>query len=160
MRGKSTCKIREWSQFPACLLGCYEVRHSRPRRPVGHRQPAPNFSLHLFSPFLLPLLTLTPMTSPLPNKKRKFPQLTDQIYGLIGANVSIFLLWQYATTSWQRFRDPSLYQWMTKNFVLNEYNMMAGRIWTLLTACFSHSSGTHIFMNCLGLYFIAPAVAS
>lgn len=83
-----------------------------------------------------------------------------QIYGLIGVNVAVFLLWQYAVQSWQRFRDPALYQWLTKNFILNENNIMAGRIWTLLTACFSHSSGSHIFVNCLGLYFVAPAAAA
>jgi membrane associated rhomboid family serine protease len=53
-----------------------------------------------------------------------------------------------------------LYHWLTQNFVLNEANIMAGRLWTLLTACFSHSTGSHIFVNCLGLYFVAPAAAS
>jgi membrane associated rhomboid family serine protease len=86
-------------------------------------------------------------------------QLIIQIYGLIAVNVGVYLLWQYAMQSWQRFRDPSLYYWLVNNFVLNEANIMGGRIWTLVTACFSHSSGQHIFMNCLGLYFIAPAVA-
>lgn len=87
-------------------------------------------------------------------------QADDQVYTLIALNVVVFLLWQYGLQSWQRFRDPSLHNFLTKNFVLNEANIMAGRVWTLLTACFSHSSGTHIFVNCLSLYFVAPAVAS
>ncbi|RSH93830.1 hypothetical protein EHS25_006479 [Saitozyma podzolica] len=96
------------------------------------------------------------------NFRRRIDRLPEiyVIYGLIGINVAVFLLWQYAVQSWQRFRDPALYQWLTKNFILNENNIMAGRIWTLLTACFSHSSGSHIFVNCLGLYFIAPAAAA
>lgn len=81
------------------------------------------------------------------------------IYGLIGLNVGIFLLWQYAFQSWNRFKDPTLYLFMQKNLVLNESNIMAGRIWTLVTSSFSHSKGDHIFWNCLGLYFIAPAAA-
>lgn len=82
------------------------------------------------------------------------------IYGLIGLNIAIYLLWQYAMTSYQRFRDPIWLQFLYNNFVLNEGNIMNGRIWTLLTACFSHSTGSHILVNCLGLYFVAPAAAS
>ncbi|WVQ78442.1 hypothetical protein IAT38_000528 [Cryptococcus sp. DSM 104549] len=81
------------------------------------------------------------------------------VYGLIAANVGVFLLWQYALSSAQRFRDPSLLIFMRKNFILNEFNVMSGRIWTLITSAFSHSTGSHIFINCLGLYFMAPAAA-
>ncbi|KAI9638029.1 uncharacterized protein MKK02DRAFT_31543 [Dioszegia hungarica] len=96
------------------------------------------------------------------NLRRRIDRLspTAVVYTLIALNVVVFLLWQYGLQSWQRFRDPSLHNFLTKNFVLNEANIMAGRVWTLLTACFSHSSGTHIFVNCLSLYFVAPAVAS
>ncbi|RXK36879.1 hypothetical protein M231_05853 [Tremella mesenterica] len=82
------------------------------------------------------------------------------IYGIIGLNVGVFLLWQYAWQSYTQFRDPSLYLWMNRNFVMSEANIMAGRIWTLITSSFSHSSGQHIFINCLGLYFMAPLAAS
>ncbi|CAD6565876.1 MAG: hypothetical protein TREMPRED_001901 [Tremellales sp. Tagirdzhanova-0007] len=58
-----------------------------------------------------------------------------------------------------RFRDPSLWQFMLNNFVLSEANVTQGRIWTILTSAFSHSQGQHIILNCLGLYFIAPAAA-
>ncbi|WVO14170.1 hypothetical protein L204_101801 [Cryptococcus depauperatus] len=82
------------------------------------------------------------------------------IYGLIGINGAVFLLWQYAVSTAQRFRDPSLLYFMRKNFILNKINIFSGRIWTLVTSAFSHSTGTHIFVNCLGLYFLAPAAAS
>lgn len=50
------------------------------------------------------------------------------VYGLIGLNVAIYGLWQYAHTSWSRFRDPSLYYWMTRNFIVSEANFAAGRL--------------------------------
>ncbi|ORY30009.1 hypothetical protein BCR39DRAFT_530582 [Naematelia encephala] len=78
------------------------------------------------------------------------------IYGLIGTNVAVFLIWQYAQTSFQRFKDPSLYYFMARNFLFSEANLYAGRVWTLITSSFSHIGAEHIFMNCLGLYFIAP----
>lgn len=59
----------------------------------------------------------------------------------------------------QRFRDPALYNWMFKNFILSEMNMKAGRLWTVVTSTFSQMSASHIFFNLLGLYFMAPAVA-
>ncbi|KAK1925158.1 hypothetical protein DB88DRAFT_488119 [Papiliotrema laurentii] len=82
------------------------------------------------------------------------------IYALIGLNVGVYLLWQYAKSSWTRFRDPKLYQFMQRNFILSEANIMAGRLWTLVTSSFSHSRGDHILINALGLYFIAPAALS
>ena len=40
----------------------------------------------------------------------------------------MYLLWQYAISSFQRFRDPTLYSFMQKNFIMSEYNIMAGRM--------------------------------
>ncbi|WVQ69713.1 uncharacterized protein L199_007933 [Kwoniella botswanensis] len=88
----------------------------------------------------------------------RIPTMT-LIYGLIGLNGGVFLLWQYAISSAQRFRDPTLFFFLQKNFILNEVNVFSGRIWTLVTSAFSHMSGSHIFVNCLGLYFLAPAAA-
>lgn len=48
---------------------------------------------------------------------------------------------------------------MFQNFILNEVNIRAGRVWTLVTSAFSHMSGSHIFFNCLSLYFVGPACA-
>lgn len=49
---------------------------------------------------------------------------------------------------------------MLKNFILNVPNMKAGRVWVLLTSCFSHMTTAHILVNSIGLWFAAPAVAS
>ncbi|WRT67449.1 uncharacterized protein IL334_004420 [Kwoniella shivajii] len=88
----------------------------------------------------------------------RIPTMT-LVYGLIGINGGVFLLWQYALSSAQRFRDPTLFKFLQQNFILNEVNVFSGRVWTLVTSAFSHMSGTHIFVNCLGLYFLAPAAA-
>lgn len=48
---------------------------------------------------------------------------------------------------------------MFKNFILSEFNIKAGRLWTLVTSSFSQMDSGHIFFNLLGLYFMAPAVA-
>ncbi|BEJ12304.1 hypothetical protein CspHIS471_0207640 [Cutaneotrichosporon sp. HIS471] len=81
------------------------------------------------------------------------------VYIIMALNAIVFLAWQYAISSWQRFRDPSLYNWMWKNFILCMPNITEGRIWTLVTSTFSQMSTAHIFFNMLGLYFMAPAVA-
>ncbi|WWC89721.1 uncharacterized protein L201_004646 [Kwoniella dendrophila CBS 6074] len=96
--------------------------------------------------------------SRLRNRIDRIPTMT-LIYGLIGINGGVFLLWQYAISSAQRFRDPTLFFFLQKNFILNEVNVFSGRVWTLVTSAFSHMSGSHIFVNCLGLYFLAPAAA-
>lgn len=64
------------------------------------------------------------------NFRRRLDSLPPMyvVYGLIGINVGIYSLWQYAHTSWTRFRDPSLYYWMTKNFIVSEANFAAGRL--------------------------------
>lgn len=64
------------------------------------------------------------------NFRRRLDSLPPMfvVYGLIGLNVAIYGLWQYAHTSWSRFRDPSLYYWMTRNFIVSEANFAAGRL--------------------------------
>ncbi|GMK54086.1 hypothetical protein CspeluHIS016_0106720 [Cutaneotrichosporon spelunceum] len=84
---------------------------------------------------------------------------TYVVYAIMALNLIIFLAWQYAISSWQRFRDPALYNWLWKNFILSIPNITEGRIWTLITSTFSQMSTSHILLNMLGLYFMGPAVA-
>lgn len=65
------------------------------------------------------------------NFRRRLDSLPPMyvVYGLIGVNVAIYGLWQYANTSWTRFRDPSLYYWMSRNFIVSEANFAAGRLY-------------------------------
>lgn len=37
--------------------------------------------------------------------------------------------WYEPYLSQQRFRDPSLYYWLSRNFVVSEANLAAGRLW-------------------------------
>ncbi|BGP16302.1 hypothetical protein JCM10213_006459 [Rhodosporidiobolus nylandii] len=82
------------------------------------------------------------------------------IGGLIGINVSVFLLWNYAQQVAQRFRDASLFRTMTRNFTVSWQNLSQGRIWTLLTSCFSHEGTSHIIVNMFSLWFMGGAAAS
>lgn len=71
------------------------------------------------------------------------------VYGLIGVNVGVFLLWKLA--------DPTF---MKKNFTISLDNVRNGRIHTLITSAFSHIDGYHIFSNMIGLYFFGSSVGN
>ncbi|KAG9045021.1 hypothetical protein FS837_007155 [Tulasnella sp. UAMH 9824] len=79
-------------------------------------------------------------------------------YGIMGINGAVFALWWYASESWKKFRDPSLYRWMLDNFTTSTRNLLQGRVWTLLTSCFSHEDAGHIFMNLLTFWFMGKPV--
>ena len=83
---------------------------------------------------------------------------THLLFGLIGLNTGIFLLWQYAESSANRFRDAGLYNLMGKHFTSSVANLKQGRIWTLVTSCFSHGGTGHLLVNMASLYFCAGPV--
>ncbi|CAD6444947.1 8c50c752-9585-4c05-886d-a4b5558aa74c [Sclerotinia trifoliorum] len=74
----------------------------------------------------------------------------------------------YITLSYNRspfveFPLPNLVPKLTpsyleKNFILSQQNIDEGRIHTLLTNSFMHITYPHLFMNMLGLLFLAPLV--
>ncbi|GAA6013831.1 hypothetical protein JCM10207_008207 [Rhodosporidiobolus poonsookiae] len=82
------------------------------------------------------------------------------LWGLLGINLAVFLVWNYATQLATRFRDASLWRAMQRNFTVSWQNLSQGRIWTLVTSAFSHEGTSHILVNCLSLYFLAPAAMS
>ncbi|QSZ30015.1 hypothetical protein DSL72_004533 [Monilinia vaccinii-corymbosi] len=49
--------------------------------------------------------------------------------------------------------------YLEKNFILSQKNIDEGRIHTLITNSFMHASYPHLFMNMLGLLYIAPLVS-
>lgn len=56
-------------------------------------------------------------------------------------------------------RPPPLWQLsMAKNFTVSVESVRSGRLWTPLTAAFSHSDGWHLAANMLGLYFFGRDV--
>jgi membrane associated rhomboid family serine protease len=80
------------------------------------------------------------------------------LWAVIGTNVGVFLLWQYAVKSYEQFHDPSWLKFMAKNFVSSEEGLMSGRIHTLLTSAISHKSLDHLGINMLVLYSMGQGV--
>ncbi|KDE09358.1 hypothetical protein MVLG_00672 [Microbotryum lychnidis-dioicae p1A1 Lamole] len=80
------------------------------------------------------------------------------LYALVALNVAVFLAWQYAHQVYQQYRDPSLLRSLQNNFTTSWRNITQGRVWCLLTSCFSHEGTGHILMNLLSLYFMGPPV--
>ncbi|KAF9550331.1 rhomboid-domain-containing protein [Agrocybe pediades] len=79
-------------------------------------------------------------------------------YGIIGANATVFVMWYMSTQKYKQEGDPSAIFWMQQNFTSSWRNLVEGRIWTPLTACFSHQNLPHILMNGFTFFFMAPPV--
>jgi membrane associated rhomboid family serine protease len=82
------------------------------------------------------------------------------LYWIVGINIAVLATWHYAFNSAQRYKDPGLYLWMDRNFLLSRPNLDAGRFWTILTSTFSHVGLDHIAMNMVSLMFMAPPILS
>lgn len=96
-------------------------------------------------------------TSPL---FRYFNDPDRVVYALIGINLAIFGGWSYAINTARQFSDPRAYITMLKNFSVSIQNVKEGRIWTLLTATFSHQETAHLAFNMILLYTLGPQLAS
>ncbi|KAI8916568.1 hypothetical protein DFJ77DRAFT_439812 [Powellomyces hirtus] len=84
---------------------------------------------------------------------------TTVLYGVIGVNVGVFLLWQYARGNAQSYHDQSSLRFMMDNFMLS-YNNVIGehRWWTMLTAAVSHVEALHLGLNMFVLHSFGSAV--
>ncbi|KAI9101036.1 hypothetical protein DFS34DRAFT_612968 [Phlyctochytrium arcticum] len=81
------------------------------------------------------------------------------VYGIIGINVGVFLLWQYAIGNTKTYGDLNLLRFMQNNFLVSSDAVLrAGRWWTLITSNFSHNEAIHLFVNMFVLYNFGPAV--
>ncbi|KZT12965.1 rhomboid-domain-containing protein [Laetiporus sulphureus 93-53] len=80
------------------------------------------------------------------------------LWGILGLNGIVFVMWNAAVAQYKATGDPRQYLYMARNFLVSYENFSAGRLWTLVTACFSHGDITHLFVNAFSLYFMAPAV--
>ncbi|KAK9818662.1 hypothetical protein WJX74_010654 [Apatococcus lobatus] len=70
----------------------------------------------------------------------------NAIYGLIAANVAGFLYWRV---------DP---RFMARHATVSYSSLADGRIWTLVTAAFSHQDGWHLAANMFTFYFFASTI--
>ncbi|EPQ59549.1 rhomboid-domain-containing protein [Gloeophyllum trabeum ATCC 11539] len=80
------------------------------------------------------------------------------LWGILGLNGAILLLWGYASGIAQQNRDFTWLKWMHENFLVSMRNVREGRWWTLLTCCFSHQEMMHFLVNAFTYGFMAPGV--
>ncbi|GAA5893915.1 rhomboid family intramembrane serine protease [Sporobolomyces salmoneus] len=101
------------------------------------------------------------------NRGRRPPNWKDRINsiehvwilgGLIVANALVFCAWQYGQELAVRFRDASWIRFLQRNFTVSWQNITQGRVWCLLTSAFSHEGTSHLVMNMVTLFFMAPPV--
>lgn len=72
------------------------------------------------------------------------------IPAIIAINVVVFIVWQVSEPPTDRRLipgNPELYSALMDNFTVSYDAMRAGRVWTLLTAAFSHMGLLHLFLN-------------
>jgi rhomboid-like protein len=69
---------------------------------------------------------------------------------LIAFNILVFIGWNRAT-------NDSL-PLMVEHFMLTNEGVFNGRVWTLITTCFSHYDATHLLFNMIGLYVFGGPV--
>ncbi|KAF8351133.1 hypothetical protein F5887DRAFT_194540 [Amanita rubescens] len=78
--------------------------------------------------------------------------------GILAINGVVFVMWYMSGQRLQHQRDPSALKWMFQNFACSWAHVKAGRVWTLVTNCFSHKDAAHILFNGLTFYFMAKPV--
>uniref|UniRef100_A0A453PY93 Uncharacterized protein n=1 Tax=Aegilops tauschii subsp. strangulata TaxID=200361 RepID=A0A453PY93_AEGTS len=103
----------------------------------------------------------------------------DMVGALMGANLSVFMLWRVLAhprfitdphmvwldmyfggrlhtllTSASSNVDP---MFMRKHFMISLDNFTSGRLHTMLTSSFSHMNLKHLFNNMVGLYFFGSS---
>jgi len=81
-------------------------------------------------------------------------------WSIITINGVVFVMWFMASERLKQKRDPSSYKWMVNNFTDSWRNVSSGRIWTLVTSCFSHEDIPHILFNGFTFFFMARPVLS
>ncbi|KAL0144601.1 hypothetical protein V8B55DRAFT_1454116 [Mucor lusitanicus] len=98
--------------------------------------------------------------SPLQRFSRKMNNMDPNkvLWSVIGTNVGVYLLWQYAINSYKQFGDAHWLNIMRKHFISSPEAMHNGRYHTLLTSAFSHKSLDHLGLNMLVLYSIGQGV--
>ncbi|PVU98178.1 hypothetical protein BB561_000071 [Smittium simulii] len=81
------------------------------------------------------------------------------IYGIIGINCGVFLLWKYAEKRARFFNDLRLNQFMCDNFLFSVEKIKQNKFWVAITSEFSHISGLHLLANSVALYSIGTQTA-
>ncbi|XP_020583827.1 RHOMBOID-like protein 12, mitochondrial isoform X1 [Phalaenopsis equestris] len=79
---------------------------------------------------------------------RNVPTSDEVVFGLIGTNVVVYFLWQFADLSF-----------MKKHFVISLENLRNGNLHTMLTSAFSHAELGHLVTNMVGLFFFGTNIS-
>ena len=66
---------------------------------------------------------------------------------ILTINIAVFIAWNFAPTEFMRY-----------NFMTSWAHLVTGRVWTLLTAAFSHFSFFHILINMLVFLSFGPVL--
>jgi membrane associated rhomboid family serine protease len=74
------------------------------------------------------------------------------LWALLGLNVAVFV-------AWTQVRGTFLQLLMAEHFVVSVESIARLRVWTLLTAEFSHRDPTHLLFNLIGLWTFGRRVA-
>ncbi len=83
---------------------------------------------------------------------RRDQELANQVlWALVGVNVAVFV-------AWTQVQGTFLQVLMREHFVASVESMAHLRVWTLLTAEFSHRDPSHLLFNLLGLWMFGRRV--
>jgi membrane associated rhomboid family serine protease len=68
------------------------------------------------------------------------------VYTILAVNLVVFVLWQ----------TPTVLPWMVEHFLVSWTYLQEGKVWTLLTAAFSHHAMFHLLVNMIVLMSFGP----
>ncbi|KAJ2593648.1 hypothetical protein EV177_008516 [Coemansia sp. RSA 1804] len=93
--------------------------------------------------------------------ERRGWKLTPEVcvYTIIAINGLVFVMWIDANGKAKSFGDLSKYKWMASNFTINLQSIREGRVWTLVTAAFSHVEPMHLLVNMFVLHQFGTDIA-
>ncbi|KIY49595.1 rhomboid-domain-containing protein, partial [Fistulina hepatica ATCC 64428] len=80
------------------------------------------------------------------------------LYGIIALNGLVFLKWQLAISDAKTSRSSESVQDMLDNYTSRLYNLLQGRVWTLITPIFSHKDTGHLLFNMITFWCFAPVL--
>ncbi|KAG5459063.1 MAG: hypothetical protein BJ554DRAFT_593 [Olpidium bornovanus] len=82
------------------------------------------------------------------------------VYVLLGINTAVFVAWKYAEELYRQEGNWKFLAFMRRNFSAGYLSSVRdGRVWTFLTAAYSHRDFSHFLLNMVVLFSFGPAVA-
>lgn len=80
------------------------------------------------------------------------------VYGILGINVAVFGCIQFALMERNPAKRHKIHQFIRDNLAFSNLNLKMGRVWTLVTAGFTHEDFWHLLVNSVTIYFFGPSV--